>query len=197
MDAKELNQILKDIGLGFVKMSKGCYSHGNVTYKSYDGKTVKGIAAGSYGPMTVTNAHLEHDQQTKDKIHEALYPHAFRYDRSKCEYVFRLGNKVRTIRFTLHDFPTYSHHADLDPGYMSKYWVPGITDEKQSMLMSVAEVDKEITENWRKYNNNPDLHPEDSIPLIEYITEALESSHYKNKMSGEDYSFIYNKYRGE
>lgn len=129
---KEINQTLKDLGYGFVKISTGGWGQ-TKTYKDWNGNTSKGIIASSFGPMTCTNVHVTRAQEVLQDIVDKLKPlcHTLQSKDRGYEFVFDLGNKYRTIIFTQEIFPSYAREVGLDEGYKNIYWVPSITDEKK------------------------------------------------------------------
>lgn len=113
---------------GAVKMraSQGFGRHiPDKPYKSWEGITPKGFRGGSHGPMTSTNAHLEHNREIEQKVIKALAPLAEDYTVQNGAYIFKFndGKKGFTMKFTWMEFPTYTRNVDLDPGYRTWWFV--------------------------------------------------------------------------
>ena len=128
---KEINQALKELDFGAVKMTVNNYQ--TKMYKDWNGKTHKGIRASSFGPMTCTNAHVTLAEEVLQNIVNKLEPlcHTLQSIDGGYQFVFDLGNKYRTIIFTQGIFPCYAREAGYDEGYKNIYWVPSIIDEKK------------------------------------------------------------------
>lgn len=130
---KEINQTLKDLGYGFVKISTGDWGQ-TKTYKDWNGNTTKGIIASSFGPMTVTNAYKERADKVLRDIRERLLPISddvqYLQD-GGLRVIFDLGAKFRTIDFTLQSFPAYAGSLGYDEGYKNLYWVTSIMDKRK------------------------------------------------------------------
>ena len=129
MDLKTINQELKDIELGNVKMEKDHYH--KATYKTYENKTVKGIQGGSIGPMTSTDAHQNHNFKIEAKVREIL---GHLSDKVISEgmftsYYINLGKKTRIFKFHWSLFPTYAHN-EYDLSYQSYWYVLQTNDIK-------------------------------------------------------------------
>ena len=129
MNIKEINSRLKDLGLGFVKMNEGSFSNGKV-YTNWEGKRSKGIRGGSIGPMTMTNAHMNHNAEVEAKLKEAFFGF-YSYDGVSSKLTFDLGKKTRTYNFAWNLFPSNTNAMDLDPGYQSYWLTLAITDTKK------------------------------------------------------------------
>ena len=94
-------------------------------YKTWEGITPKGFRGGSHGPMTSTNAHLEHNRAMEQKVIKALSPLAedYRVDNGRYIFKFNDGKKGFSMVFSWMEFPTYTRNVDLDPGYMTWWFV--------------------------------------------------------------------------
>lgn len=129
----DINEILKRQGLGFVKISDGGSWDNGKKYVSHGGISSKGFKGGSIGPMTMTNAHMDHNRKKQSELVTALTPlvnEIATNDNGFC-IVFELkpGN-FRHISFDWRLFPTYSWKANLDNGYKSYWLIATITDSK-------------------------------------------------------------------
>ena len=119
-----INAVLKTFGFGNVKMSDGgMYSEGKA-YRDYNNKTVRGIAAGSHGPMTVTNAHVERFNSTFAEVSEALKAIGFVQEGDGTLIANRDAKKPLVLTLAKREFPAYTRSANYDEGYKNVYIVP-------------------------------------------------------------------------
>ena len=118
-----LNKLLKAQDLESVKWLEG--TSGMAKRKVYkpDGKTVKGIEAASFGPMSSgpgnrTEKRIEQIGKWLDK-------------KEGWEYV---GGVVKTedrefkIEFVVNNYPTYMPSADLSSGYKTQWIIPTVVE---------------------------------------------------------------------
>jgi hypothetical protein len=117
-------------------MSRGNYFDPPMPIKTHDNKFIKGIKAGSIGPITVTDAYKTHNSNTIDKLVAVLkeLPHdSLTIKSDSVEVVFVIGvNQIRTITFDLKLFPSYNclWLGMLDSGYKTYWLVQTIKDSK-------------------------------------------------------------------
>jgi len=114
---KDLNIALKAIGLQAPKSRLNMYKE--VSHRAW-----KGIRGGSIGPMTSTNAHMEHNRKVEQKVIDILrsipgveYPS----NQDAMNFSLNDGKKVHKYYFSWHTFRTYAHN-EYDPSYQT-YWL--------------------------------------------------------------------------
>jgi hypothetical protein len=131
---EDITSKLKAAGVVNVSMSRGNYFDPPMPIKTHDNKFIKGIKAGSIGPITVTDAYKTHNSNTIDKLVAVLkeLPHdSLTIKSDSVEVVFVIGvNQIRTITFDLKLFPTNAPSVDLDSGYKTYWLVQTIKDSK-------------------------------------------------------------------
>ena len=117
MTKTEINKALKEIGFGFVKMRKDMY-----TDKTHPSK-LKGLRGGSVGPMTSTNAHMNHNQNAINETKTALINIGGSVEKSYCDLSISFPSKKGKLiyHFNLNLFKTYAGF-DYDPSYQT-YWL--------------------------------------------------------------------------
>jgi len=136
----EINEVLKDIGLKFISMRHEV-SHKTISYKNQDDKRVKGIPAGSIGPLTSSNAYSEYNDKIEEKIRTSLsnLPAAKNLptdisERNKSYdivYPVQISEKVvRVIRFDKRTYPTYTRSSNLDSSYETYWFTYSVKDYK-------------------------------------------------------------------
>ena len=131
----EINTVLKIMGIGFLKQSDdgiGPYTK-KYAYKDSAGKKVKGILAGWYGPLTVTDVHIKRTQQIKKQIINNLSGMLVMVsnDSHHIKFLFKATKKSKTyLVFNRLDYPKYVRAAKLDPSYTNIAWVPTYITEK-------------------------------------------------------------------
>jgi hypothetical protein len=120
MKKSDINKVLKENGYGFVKLSAGGFS-GDKCFTGFDGKRVKGIRGGSFGPMTVTNAYQERNQSIIREVESDL-----RYIGMRKNEDGLLVSEDGKIKMTLvvENFPQYARSAGYDDGYQNCYILP-------------------------------------------------------------------------
>ena len=117
------NEILKEHGLGFVKVSTGGMFESDKCYTNLQGKRVKGIFGAGTGPMTVTDIPRQKINEKLAKLDSVL---ACRF-RSTDDNEYIVEETSRTItkmRLSVHQFPAYTRSANLDEAYVNHYIVP-------------------------------------------------------------------------
>jgi hypothetical protein len=131
---KDITSKLKAAGVVNVSMSRGNYIDPPQAIKTNDNKFIKGIKAGSIGPITMTDAYKTHNSNTIDKLVDSLkeLPHrSLTITSESVEVVFQISEKqIRTITFDLKLFPTNAPSVDLDPGYKTYWLVQTVKDSK-------------------------------------------------------------------
>lgn len=123
MTKTEINKALKNIGFGFVKMQVNTYQD-----KTHPSKT-KGLRGGSIGPMTVTNAHENHNQSVINKTKIALTNIGGKVESSYHDLSISFPSKRGKLvyNFDLQLFKKYAGF-DLDPSYKT-YWLTVNSEE--------------------------------------------------------------------
>lgn len=134
LSKSDINKVLKDAGVGFVKMSTGSYSRP----KTHSSK-LKGVKGGQIGPMTVTSVWREKNIETERELYNTLSGAFFKYDEVKFNPPSGDGfdmfienpskGKQLVYRFRWSTFPTYAPSRDLDPSYQS-YWLTYTLNEE-------------------------------------------------------------------
>ena len=129
MNLKEINAKLKELGLGYVKISKGEGGRDEVVYKNYESKRYKGLKGGSIGPMTMSTAYLNHNNKVTNILKDTFsYDCGMEDDGSTLTLTFDLDTKLRSFLFTWQLFPSYHPSTDLDDGYQT-YWLTMTTKD--------------------------------------------------------------------
>ena len=117
MKKQELNLILKKCGLGFVKGTLNSFETKVLT--NFDGKRNKGIKGGSIGPMTMTNAHTNHNLNIERKVIDSIGTQYLKEHSPNNYLSFDINGLKITLIWKL--FPTYAHNH-YDASYMT-YWL--------------------------------------------------------------------------
>ena len=121
MKKSDINSILKEAGLQFVKISTGTgWDSKDKCYTGFNGKRVKGIPTASYGPMTATNVHNEKTASVKSEVISKLKKLGM------VEQDDILVSEDGKIKFSLTEqwFPKYTRSAGYDESYQNIYLVP-------------------------------------------------------------------------
>jgi len=129
----EINKLFKEAGYQFIKLDNGDRFSSGTIYKNSQGKRVKGFRGGSIGPMTVTSAHLKHNDKKVQKIKSIAceYAKTCYLTKNGLEMTFLTGpNKLTTYSFTWQLYPTHTHSANLDSMYETYYLVGNSIDSK-------------------------------------------------------------------
>lgn len=117
MTKTEINKALKGIGFGFVKMRKDMYHE-----KTHPSK-MKGLRAGSIGPMTMTDAYMKHNNDAIDETKKALTSIGGTVEQSSYDLTVSFQTKKGKLiyNFYLTLYPTYAGN-EYDRGYQT-YWL--------------------------------------------------------------------------
>jgi hypothetical protein len=123
MTKTEINKVLKNIGFGFVKMQVNTYQD-----KTHPSKT-KGLRGGSIGPMTATDAYMNHNQSAINETKTALTNIGGKVESSYNDLSISFPSKKGKLvyNFNLNLFKTYAGF-DLDPSYKT-YWLTVNSEE--------------------------------------------------------------------
>jgi hypothetical protein len=116
----QINAALKTIGYGFVRVSSKGESR---VYRDHDNRMVKGIRGGSIGPMTCTNAHLDHNKEVIQKVFNVLTDIGVMFDHtdsSGMTMYYMRGKKRVTLRISAQLFPMYKDNI-YSPEYKNYY----------------------------------------------------------------------------
>lgn len=129
MSKVQVNKILKEQGLSFIKISDGSSMHcAEKCMTDHEGKRMKGIYLSSHSPMDVTSASSDRITTTKNKVLSKLQ-HLNKIDG---RYVVEETAKTITYLYLATErHRTYSWKANLDDGYQTSYLVPYFTKEKK------------------------------------------------------------------
>lgn len=122
MKRSDINSALKEIGYDYIRYSLG----GNQSrcYTSWNGKRVRGIRAGSIGPVTVTDSYKERNRSVMNQAISVLKSIGMVEDG---DYMSSPDGKIR-LSLSLELFPAYSSRVGLDPSYRNYYVVPTYCD---------------------------------------------------------------------
>jgi len=120
MKKAEINKALKDLGYGFVKVSTGGFDEPKC-FTGFDGKRVKGIAGGSVGPMTATNAYEEKNREVISTATDTLKRLGMTEDE---DGVLVSQNGKIKVSFIVSYFPKYTRSAGYDDSYQNAYIQP-------------------------------------------------------------------------
>ena len=123
MTKTEINKVLKSIGFGFVKMHVNMYQD-----KTHPDK-VKGLRGGSIGPMTMTDAHINHNQSAINETKTALTNIGGKVESSYHDLSISFPSKKGKLvyNFDLRLFKKYAGF-DYDPSYQT-YWLTVNSEE--------------------------------------------------------------------
>lgn len=130
----EIKNALKQLGFGLVKMELDHFH--SKTYKGFDGKGIQGVAGGSVGPMTMTDAWKSHCNEREQKVRTALLSLGAKLETfgNGFNATFDLGNGVtRILYFLWNTYPTYAHNH-YDPSYKTYWLTYGVKDVRQSFI---------------------------------------------------------------
>ena len=126
MTQSEVNKLLKEAGLGFVKINTSSYPiNRSKKYTNWEGKSFKGFRGGSIGPMTVTNAHLNHNKEVVQRINELTRDYSCQLAETDNGVIikFQAGSGKDIVKeFKWNTFPTNSASMGFDPAYQT-YWL--------------------------------------------------------------------------
>ena len=133
----EINAILKNLGLGYVKASQGEFDYRDVVLEP----RMKGLRGGSIGPLTVTDAYMNVNERTQDKVRDAFkvipgvsmrhvagWPESHRIHGLEIE--IPISEKVvRVLKFNWERVNTYVGRR-YDPEYRT-YWYIMTTEDRK------------------------------------------------------------------
>lgn len=124
MIAEELKKVVVT-----VKVRKGYDDE--VAYKPY-GSIIKGVRGGSVGPMTSTNVHEKHNNDSATTIDVVFGSMSFKKVKERNQLVFCIATsekKCRVLTFTLVSYPTHSATRNMDPAYKTYWYVLSVADK--------------------------------------------------------------------
>lgn len=120
MKKSDINKVLKENGYGFVKIQTGEWAKPEKCYTGWDGKKVKGIRGGSYGPLTVTSAYQEKNESIIKSVTSSLKSLGMV---EKDSHLESQDGKIK-VALNVEVFPQYTRSAGYDVGYQSCYIIP-------------------------------------------------------------------------
>jgi hypothetical protein len=120
MKKSDINKALKENGYGFIKIQTGDWIKPEKCFTGFDGKKVKGIAGGSRGPMTATNAYEEKNVKVAE---EAIYSLVKIGMKKEDGLLVSPDGKIK-VSLTVNYFPTYARSAGYDDSYETAYIQP-------------------------------------------------------------------------
>ena len=117
MTKREINNALKEIGFGFIKMRVNMYQD-----KTHPRK-MKGLRGGSIGPMTMTDAYMKHNNDAIDETRNKLESIGGTVEQGSYDLSvsFPTSKGKITYNFYLTLYPTYAGN-EYDRGYQT-YWL--------------------------------------------------------------------------
>jgi hypothetical protein len=117
MTKREINNALKEIGFGFIKMRVNMYQD-----KTHPRK-MKGLRGGSIGPMTMTDAYMKHNNDAIDETRNKLESIGGVVEQGSYDLSVSFPNGKGKImyNFYLTLYPTYAGN-EYDRGYQT-YWL--------------------------------------------------------------------------
>jgi len=117
MTKREINNALKEIGFGFIKMRVNMYQD-----KTHPSK-MKGLRGGSIGPMTMTDAYMKHNNDAIDETRNKLESIGGTVEQGSYDLSVSFPNGKGKImyNFYLTLYPTYAGN-EYDRGYQT-YWL--------------------------------------------------------------------------
>jgi len=117
MTKREINNALKEIGFGFIKMRVNMYQD-----KTHPRK-MKGLRGGSIGPMTMTDAYMKHNNDAIDETRNKLESIGGTVEQGSYDLSVSFPNGKGKImyNFYLTLYPTYAGN-EYDRGYQT-YWL--------------------------------------------------------------------------
>jgi len=124
----EVNAILKEAGLGFVKMDADACGFDTKCVKDHDGKRIKGIHLSSHSPMDVTSAASDRVRNRTNEVHNRL-SHLKQVNGSYV--VEETARTITTLYLATERHRSYARSVGYDNGYQSSYLVPYFTKEKK------------------------------------------------------------------
>lgn len=118
MKKSDINTVLKNQGIGYVKIHDGSMT--GKCYTDWNGKRVKGIRGGSVGPMTATSAASDKTKSVLSTLEKDLK------DLGMIEKDGHLESKDGKIkmRISVSMYPQYSRSMGYDDAYQTAYIVP-------------------------------------------------------------------------
>jgi hypothetical protein len=120
MKKTEINKVLKENGYGFIKVNTGNWNNPEQCYTNWQGKRVKGIKGGSYGPVTVTRAWEEKNQEVISTVTDALKQIGMKEEDG---YLKSPDGKIK-LKLMVDTFPQYTRSAGYDEGYTNCFITP-------------------------------------------------------------------------
>ncbi len=128
MSKASVNAILKEAGLGFVKMDLDTMGYESKCVKGHDGKRINGIHLSSHSPMDVTSVAGDRVRSKTNEVHNKLR-HLTQVNDS---YVVEETARTRTTLYLATErHRSYARSVGYDEGYQSSYLVPYFTKEKK------------------------------------------------------------------
>jgi hypothetical protein len=139
MDKKELNRILKnECGVQNVTVQTnefGGWGRKSKCLTDFNNKRMKGIPAGSRGPLTCTNQ-WDQSKNVEERLVEKLWrshDDVLKYDAENGALTFtvKVGEgRIRTLKFVPTMLSTYTLSCNLDPDYRTQWYVLEVKDSK-------------------------------------------------------------------
>ena len=120
MKKSDVNAVLKDHGISFVKVQTGDWAKPEKCYTGWDGKKVKGIKGGSIGPMTVTSAYQEKNQEVINSVTSSLK----NIGMVEKDGLLQSKDGKLSLSLDLVDYPAFTYSAGYDDSYRNYYVVP-------------------------------------------------------------------------
>jgi len=128
MSKASVNAILKEAGLGFVKMDLDTMGYESKCVKGHDGKRINGIHLSSHSPMDVTSTTSD---RVRNKIHE-VHDKLRHLAKVNDSYVVEETARTKTTLYLATErHRSYARSVGYDEGYQSSYLVPYFTKEKK------------------------------------------------------------------
>ena len=120
MKKSEINKILKDLGLSFVKVNTGDWAKPEKCYTNFEGKRVKGIKATNRGPLDITDAADKRIDELTCKIIDTFRKEYFKVENG----IFTSPDGKLSFNFIEETYPQYTRSANLDDGYIQVVLIP-------------------------------------------------------------------------
>jgi hypothetical protein len=124
MNKPEITKHLKALGatnVGIIK-NKFCST---TSFKGADGKTMLGFKGGSIGPLTVTNAYQEKNDEVESMVRLEFLKLGLVRDHLISDFMFIANEGTKKefkVNLSWQLIPTYSISLGLDRDYMT-YWL--------------------------------------------------------------------------
>jgi hypothetical protein len=133
MSKSEINKVLKGLDFGLVKMNINMYKS-----KTHPSKQ-QGIRGGSIGPMTATDAHLNHNREALGKVKDKLESIGGRVEETHADLTVTFPSKKGELvyNFSWGLYPTYAGN-DYDRSYQT-YWLTYTVTEREPVVESIDE----------------------------------------------------------